>query len=119
MTSRNDNDANKHPRNHPLRMVSISIGAFLVLVSLLVWIPSLAGSLKYLDPDPETGPGVTNEGIIGAIFGVWLLVWTPGIGLMIAGAAGWRKRLMWGFVALAVVMLAVSGATYIVGSTTG
>lgn len=119
MTTRNDNGTNQYPRYHALRVGAIVVGSILVVLSLVAWFPYLKGSLEGLDPQPEPDHGVTNEDIVAAFFGFWLLVWIPGILLTIAGTAGWRKRAMWGFVALAVAMLATSGVTYLVGISTG
>lgn len=112
------NGTTQAPTHRALRITAITIGSLLILLSLAVWFPYLTGSLA--NPwRPEPDHGASNNDIIWAFFGFWLLIWTPGIVLTIVGTAGWRKRWTYGFIVLAVVMLVISGATYVVGRATG
>ncbi|MFC7344872.1 hypothetical protein [Saccharopolyspora griseoalba] len=98
-----------------LRIVAVVLGSALVLVSLVAWFPFLGAGLDGYTMSDSAEPGATNQDIIEAVFLAWLMLWTPGMVLLLAGTSGWSRWAARGCWVLAVGMLALSGAAHLAG----
>lgn len=102
-------------KHKPLRIAGIVVGGLIMALSLVGWFPYLGASLTGFDPG-DSGPGVTNQQIIGMFFALWIVPWLVGLVLVLVAAAGWLRRTFWALLGLTGFMLAVSLVTYIIGS---
>ncbi len=102
----------------PLRIFGLIVGGLLMLFSLGAWFPYLSSSIQYLGTS-GAGPGATNQDLVGAFFGFWLLLWVPGLLLVLLATHRWLKRTFWAMIALTGAMVAVSGITALIGMSTG
>lgn len=85
-----------------------------MLFSLGAWFPYLGSSVRYLGTiDP--GPGLTNQALVGAFFGFWLLLWMPGLLLILLATHRWLKRTFSAMIYLTAAMVIVSGVTALIG----
>ena len=103
----------------PLRVAGLVGGGCLMFVSLGFWFPYLGGSLRHLGTRPSEGPGVTNQDIVRALFGVWLMFWVPGLLITLGAAAGWLRRTCWSLLVLTGAMLLMCGVTAVIGMSSG
>lgn len=101
----------------PLRIFGLTIGGLLMLFSLGAWFPYLSSSLQHLGTS-GSGPGATNQDLVGAFFGFWLLLWVPGLLLVLLATHRWMKRTIWTMIYLTAAMLLVSGITALIGVST-
>ena len=101
----------------PLRVIGLVLGGLLMLFSLGAWFPYVGSSIHDLRIG-ESGPGVTNQDIVEAFFGFWLLLWVPGLLAVLLGAHRWLRRTFWSVIILTAAMIVVSGITALIGIST-
>ncbi|MCA1186900.1 MULTISPECIES: hypothetical protein [unclassified Saccharopolyspora] len=82
--------------------------------SLVGWFPYSGASLTGFSAD-ASGPGATNQQIIGIFFALWIVPWLAGLLLVSIAIASWLRRTLWILLRLTGIMLAVSLMTYAIG----
>lgn len=102
----------------PLRIAGLVLGGLIMLFSLGAWFPYLGSSVQHLGTT-DSGPGLTNQDIVKALFGVWLFLWVIGLIMFLSAASFWLKRTFWAMIALTGAMVVVSGITALIGTSTG
>lgn len=102
----------------PLRIAGLVLGGLIMLFSLGAWFPYLGSSVQHLGT-ADSGPGLTNQDIVKALFGVWLFLWVIGLIMFLAAASFWLKRTFWAMIALTGAMVVASGITALIGTSTG
>ncbi len=102
----------------PLRIAGFVLGGLIMLFSLGAWFPYLGSSVQHLGTT-DPGPGLTNQDLVKAFFGVWLFLWIVGLIMFLSAASLWLKRTFWAMTALTGAMVVVSGITALIGMSTG
>ncbi len=110
-----ENQADQGIKYKPLRITGIVVGGLIMALSLVGWFPYLGASLTGFDPG-DSGPGVTNQQLIGMFFALWIVPWLVGLVLVLVAITGWLRRTLWALLGLTGVMLSVSLVTYLVGT---
>ena len=100
----------------PLRIAGAAVGGAIMAFSLAGWFPYLGASSSGFDPG-DTGPGVTDSQLIGMFFGLWIVPWLIGLGLVLLAIAGWLRRTTFALLGLTALMLGASLITYVAGAT--
>lgn len=108
----------KREQLKPFRIAGLVLGGLIMLFSLGAWFPYLGSSVQHLGTT-DPGPGLTNQDLVKAFFGIWLFLWVVGLIMFLAAASLWLKRTFWAMISLTGAMVVVSGITALIGMSTG
>ena len=111
-----ENHAASGSNLNPLRIVGIVVGALIMVVSLVGWFPYLGASLTGFD-STYSGPGVTNQQLIGMFFMLWIVPWLLGLGIVLVSIVGWLTRTRWILFGITGAMFLASFVTYSIGAS--
>ncbi|MHA6804672.1 hypothetical protein [Salinifilum ghardaiensis] len=94
----------------PLRIVGIVVGGVIMAYSLGGWFAYLGATFQGWKPVRA------DQGIVTALFSLWLLPWMVGLIIVLASTIGWLRRTRQILIGLTLAMAIMSGISAFVGA---
>ncbi|MHA6798093.1 hypothetical protein [Bounagaea algeriensis] len=104
------NDTGSPVALKPLRIVGSVVGGVIMAYSLGGWFPYLGATFE------GWKPGTADQGIVTALFSLWILPWMVGLVIVLASTIGWMRRTRQILIGSTLAMAIMSGISAIVGA---